>query len=143
MIESPIYTVNRASTSQVIRHLETCNENFMPPLSDRVNIKEYSLKLTRTGMRFEAWADEALVGLVAAYCDNSHDGAAFITNVSVQLRHQGQGVARRLLTNCKSYSEENFFQCIQLKVNSKKGKMFPKDYRDQRKRCKWNPNEAI
>ena len=70
-------------------------------------------------MRFEAWADEALVGLVAAYCNNRHDGPAFITNVSVQLRHQGQGVARKLLTNCKSYSEENFFQCIQLKVNSR------------------------
>ncbi len=54
--EAVKYFLNKATTAQIIDHLQRCNADFIPPLSGRTNIDDYALKITNKATRFEAWS---------------------------------------------------------------------------------------
>lgn len=95
-----VFTVNAASVAQITDHLQSCDANFIPPLSTRVDIAAYSQKIGVRAVRFEAWSSDLLVGLVAAYFNDIEGRVAHITNVSVPRTWGGQGIASRLLRHC-------------------------------------------
>ena len=88
------YTVNQASAQLIAEHLLRCDADFIPQLSSRVEISSYSQKIASKATRWEAWSDGTLVGLVAAYCNNSESGTAYISTVSVLPEWTGRGIAR-------------------------------------------------
>lgn len=111
------YTVNKSEYDQILSHLILCNNLFVPPLQVKVDIHEYSQKLESLATRFEAWFNSELIGLVAVYMNDPLRKIAFITNVSVDNRHTGKGIARQLLTNCIRSSVENEFYTVELEVS--------------------------
>ena len=96
MISPIIYRSNEASEAEVIAHLRRCDTDFMPPLSNRIEIDSYAAKIVSNANRLEAWADGNLIGLVAIYCNDQKDFLAYITNVSVQKEWVGKGVGSSL-----------------------------------------------
>ena len=92
------YAVSTATATQIVEHLSRCDADFVPRLSDRVDIVAYAAKIQARAMTYEAWLDLALVGLIAAY--SSTAGGAYITSVSTEPALRGQGIARELLTMC-------------------------------------------
>ena len=70
---SVIYSVNESNEAEVLEHLRLCEMDFVPPLTDRVDLNEYAKKLIDKSIRYEAKTDSHLVGLVAAYI-NEVDG---------------------------------------------------------------------
>ena len=112
------YRSNKASDAEIAEHLTCCDASFVPPLSTQVEIDAYAKKITDKAMRFEAWADGKLVGLVAVYC-NDHEGcSAFITSVSVLPAWLGNGIATRLLDQCIEHSQASGMRQINLEVAS-------------------------
>ena len=108
--------VNVASAPVIAAHLRRCDDDFIPRLSDRIEIDEYSRKIAGRAMRFEAWAIGSLVGLVAAYFDA--DGhTAYITTVSVDPQHRKQGLASRLLIQCVAHAQERGYARVLLEVD--------------------------
>ena len=99
----PTYARNMATEDQVAEHLRTCDSDFVPPLSERVDIAEYARKIHEFAERFEAWSLGFLVGLVAVYSGNDQDGACFITDVSVVPRFKHKGIASQLLRDSIEY----------------------------------------
>lgn len=91
--------LNVATTQEIVDHLTLCDPAFAPPLSQRVDIGDYATRLSAHATRFEAWNDETLIGLVAAYPDHAH-GRMFISNVSVLPQWRGHGFAAGLITRC-------------------------------------------
>jgi len=93
------YRRDTATTDDVLAHLTRCDADFTPPLSARLDLREYAAKLADRAARFEAWDGGQLVGLVAAYVT---PGApeAFISNVSVVSELRGNGVAAALVAEC-------------------------------------------
>jgi len=109
-----------ASAAAIAAHLRHCDDDFIPRLSDRVNIDEYSQKIAGRAMRFEAWSDGSLVGLVAAYFDA--DGrSAYITTVSVDPTYRNRGVASRLLIQCVAHAQERGDSYVLLEVDRQNG----------------------
>src|SRR3954467_11552719 len=97
---SPLeYRRDTATTDDVHAHLTRCDADFTPPLSARLDLRDYAAKLAERAARFEAWDGGQLVGLVAAYVT---PGApeAFISNVSVVSELRGHGVATALVADC-------------------------------------------
>jgi ribosomal protein S18 acetylase RimI-like enzyme/2-polyprenyl-3-methyl-5-hydroxy-6-metoxy-1,4-benzoquinol methylase len=86
-----------ADARVVESHLRACDPDFDPPLSQRVDIAEYARRLVAKAVRFEAWREGSLAGLVAAYANAGPGGPAFITNVSILPGLRGQGLAERLV----------------------------------------------
>ena len=70
--------MNVANALEIANFLRQCDQQFVPPLSSRVEIADYSSKIALSGERFEAWSGPSLVGLVAAYCNDAGRREAFI-----------------------------------------------------------------
>ena len=90
----------------------------MPPLSERLDIIEYAVRLATNATRFEAWSSNELTGLIATYCNAADRRKAFITSVSVLSQQQGKGIAADLLDRCIGHVQKLGFHRIELEVNS-------------------------
>lgn len=111
------YRLKTATEKDIRLHLKECNDNFLPPLNERVNINEYAEKIFEKAITFEAWKNNILIGLIAAYFSNKQSHSGFITNVSVTKKNMGLGITSKLLINCIEYARKNGFKEIQLEVN--------------------------
>lgn len=109
--------VNTATEADLANHLMKCSSDFVPCLSDRTDIQEYSRKIAEHAIRFEAW-DFELVGLIAAYLDVATH-SAFITNVSVLRDHRNRGIASRLLKRLLIHCSGDGIHRIALEVDSR------------------------
>lgn len=112
-----VFSLNKATKENIFDHLLHCNYEFIPPLSYRLDIKNYSCKIFENADLFEAWVDGVLIGLVAAYCDNNINKASYITNVSVFKEWRGGGVATNLLDHCIEYVKNKRFEQVVLEVH--------------------------
>ncbi|MDO8264596.1 MAG: GNAT family N-acetyltransferase [Gallionella sp.] len=110
------YLTNRASDAQIAEHLLCCDSDFVPTLSERVEIRDYAQKIASKATRFEAWSNGTLVGLVAAYCNDQETRIAHITSVSVMKVWTGQGIAARLINQCVEHAKAAGMRQIGLEV---------------------------
>jgi len=110
------YSLNRASEQEIAKHLLHCDMYFLPPLSARVEIKDYAKKIQGNATRFEAWLDGRLVGLVAAYCNDQKNFITYITSVSVLRETTGKGIAACLMKRCIEHAKSLGMKQICLEV---------------------------
>jgi GNAT superfamily N-acetyltransferase/SAM-dependent methyltransferase len=116
--ESIAYRVDTATVAQIALHLKQCDGHFIPTLSGRVDLNDYAMKIFGNAVRFEAWSDHVLVGLLAAYCNDRERRIAYITSVSILMDWTGKGIARRLLRRCVEYAKLQRLRRISLEVTS-------------------------
>jgi ribosomal protein S18 acetylase RimI-like enzyme len=107
---------DEASVSQITEHLRCCETDFIPPLAQRTDLDDYARKIAARAVRFEAWAGDTLVGLVAVYCNEPDRRVAFVTSVSVVPEHQGRGVAATLLASAIEDARREGFERMALEV---------------------------
>ena len=111
-----VYKINNSTLEYIKKHLNNCSDSFVPSLESYVDISKYSQKIFNFGIKFEAYKDNNLIGLIALYVDNQ-EKTSFITNVSVDPNFQGNKVAENLLLSCVGYLKENNYLEITLHVN--------------------------
>jgi ribosomal protein S18 acetylase RimI-like enzyme len=111
-----VYRLNHASETELARHLNACDADFVPHLSSRVQIVDYAKKLAAKATRFEAWSGDRLVGLVAAYCNDVETRIGHITSVSVCGDWTGKGIAAALMHQCVEHAEKSGMNRINLEV---------------------------
>lgn len=116
MKETIIYKTGVASYNEVFTHLLRCSDNFMPPLSNTVDLELYSKKIVENSVTFEAWINNELVGLIAAYFNDLKQETGYITNVSTIKEYHGKGIASQLLNSCINYGKQHQFKVISLEV---------------------------
>ena len=111
------YLIDQASEGKVNEHLLYCDADFIPPLSERVALSDYTKKILRNATRLEAWLNGTLVGLVAAYCNDQESRIAHITSVSVVKACTGQGIGTQLIDRCVVHARAVGMQQIRLEVD--------------------------
>ena len=109
------YRNNVSNSSDILSHLMMVDNNFIPKLSSRVNLEEYSIKLRAFSKTFEAWYNNELIGFIALYL--KEDKSAFISNLSVLENYNGLGIGTELIKNCSNYLNSIGFEKIELEVN--------------------------
>ena len=118
------YKIKTADFNNVFTHLVKCNDNFIPKLTDKVDIAAYSKKIAENSVTFEAWLKDELIGLIAAYFNDSKNHVGFITNVSTVKEYSGKGIASQLMNRCIAYAIEKQFSEITLEVFHKNSSAF-------------------
>jgi ribosomal protein S18 acetylase RimI-like enzyme len=112
------FSVNQSLTETIAVHLRNCDAHFVPPLSTRVDIEDYAHKLAQHAMRFEAWAEGGLVGLVAAYANDLDSRVGYISNVSVSNGWLRRGLASQLMAQCIDHCANAGMRRIRLEVSA-------------------------
>ncbi len=110
------YRQGTAAAADIQTHLRACDTRYRPPLSSRVDIAAYAVKLADNAVTFEAWRGAALIGLVAAYLNDPASRAGFISSVSVAADATGAGIATRLIRACIDAAEGAGLQHVELHV---------------------------
>ncbi len=110
------FGLNEASKEQVVEHLRVCDNDFVPPLSERIKIEKYAAKIEQKAIRFEAWFNSKLIGLVAAYFNDQEKQSAFITSVSVLRGWTGKGIASQLMKQCIRHAKATNMKQLSLEV---------------------------
>lgn len=118
MSELVEYRLNKASEAEIAEHLGLCDADFVPSMSERVDINDYAKKIVSKSTRFEAWVDDKLVGLVAVYCNDMEKRTAFITSVSVLREATGKGIAESLMKRCIERKKALGMRQVSLEVAS-------------------------
>lgn len=114
-----VFAVDGATESQIRDHLARCAHDLAPYLASRESVAAYAQKVHKLGLRFEAWAADELIGLVAVYCNDEERSRAFITNVSVDASYRAQGIASDLVARCIEHVADRGFKRIELEVSRK------------------------
>ncbi|WP_312778638.1 GNAT family N-acetyltransferase [Pseudescherichia sp.] len=94
-----LFRQNSVCQDAIAAHFAACEPAFVLALREQTDIDLYSEKIIRLARCFEAWEQEKLIGLVAAYY-NQDASTAYITNVSVLPMYQSQNVGSQLITLC-------------------------------------------
>ncbi len=134
------YTQNKASLEQIYEILNITSNDFIPPLSARVDICDYGAKIKSKAVCFEAWDDNRLIGLVACYYNNTETYEGYLTHISLLQTYCGKGIAKQLMANCMNYGIANSFKSIRLEASkkNKKSLMFWRCLRFQQIACNGN-----
>jgi len=111
-----LYKIKTAGKKAIYLHLQECKDSFRPSLDKTVNIRQYSEKILKKAITFEAWEGSVLVGLLAVYFNDTKKQAGFITNVSVVKEYKGLGVASALMGMCIRYAKQYKFKEIGLEM---------------------------
>lgn len=112
------FKTKTADYEDILKHLKECSDSFSPPLKSYVKLEEYSLKISKHAVTFEAWDNNLLVGLIAVYFNNFKTKTGYITNVSVTSEYFGQGIAKKLLGRVMDHGRSLGFFRVKLEVNS-------------------------
>lgn len=112
------YRIKTASEKEIRAHFKKCNNDFLPPLNERVNIDEYAKKIFEKSVTFETWSGYFLVGLVAAYFNDQEHQTGYISNVSLAKNYVGMGIASELMKQCIRYAKRHKFKVIKLEVHN-------------------------
>lgn len=97
---------NNNLEKDIMEFLKKIDSLFKIPLSQKINLDEYSKKLIRYADVFLAFDNESIVGIFVGY---NNDEVFKISNVSVLgvlNEYQGKGIARKLINNFLKLAEE-------------------------------------
>lgn len=89
--------VESSKKERILEFFSLIDEEFIPPLSCRVNLNDYANKLADTANNFFLVYGSADVAHVAFYCNDFRFKTAFISSIGVSPEFQGSGAAGYLL----------------------------------------------
>lgn len=111
------YSIGQASLSEIVSHLQDVDKSFVPILSSTVNLEFFAKKIYDNTIRFEAWNNQKLVGLLSVYFNNHTTKNGFINHIAIENFYQSQGISKNLMTRCIKYGFNNGFESIILEVS--------------------------
>lgn len=87
---------------------------IIPPLSDRVDLNEYAVKLAALADIFYLKKDNQDIGNCAVYLNSTERG--FISSIAVKKEYQGKGLGRNLLEKVRDIADSRGISEIRLEV---------------------------
>jgi ribosomal protein S18 acetylase RimI-like enzyme len=110
--------VEDSSYERILKYLLKMDDSFIPKLSEVVDIKGYSIKLSKKAIVYFAFFEECDIGMLAFY-SNEETKISFITSISVMPEHHLKGIGRAFLEKAEEISKTKGMNTISLEVNKK------------------------
>lgn len=108
--------IQHLTVREIYNYLSENDLIFISPLSERLDIKNFAVKLNKFAVHFCARQNNELVGFSAGYFNNMVTRIGFISTFSVVRELQGKGEAKRLLNLIIEYGIIKEFKQIRLQV---------------------------
>jgi ribosomal protein S18 acetylase RimI-like enzyme len=104
------------SQEVIFSYFDSNHNIFVPPLSDRVNLKEYSGKLATFSTHFCVFSGINMVGFAACYFNHPYKETSFLSTFSVVKEFQNRGIGSELLRAVINYGTLKGFDELRLNV---------------------------
>ena len=109
-----IYKHETPSLESIREFFYRTDNEFDIPLSQKVNVDEYTLKLYTHADFFVCYNDDKIVGMICCYMNRPPE--AYISHVCVDPKYQGKGVFGELFVLLKDRCLKNTINSIALEV---------------------------
>ncbi len=111
-----INSFDELEIKRIYRFLLEISEDFVPPLQQKVDLKEYTSKLLNNAVIQTAVDKEKIVGLIAFYCNKFDTKIAYIPIIGVDKNYRGKGIGNKLLKNAINHIKSKGFMEIEIKT---------------------------
>lgn len=123
------YSKNTASENALNTYFISNKGLFAHPQLKERGLQSYINKIRGKAVIFEAWHNDQLIGLLAAYFNDFESKTAFISLIGISPKYQRMGIAAKLLFDAINYGKKIDIKKIRLEVNrsNRKAITFYKD----------------
>ncbi len=111
------YTTQQTTKREIYLHLKDVDSSFIPFLSSLIDLEKFSHKIYKNAIRFEAWHNERLVGVLSSYFNDTVTKEGFINHIAVKDDYKQKGISKKLMALCINYAKERGFLGIKLEVS--------------------------
>jgi len=111
------YRRQQAKQAEIYNLLLACDNDFIPKLSNDLDLYVFTEKIYTHTVRFEVYDNGKLVGLLSAYLNDKESGIGFINHISILQKYKGNGISNVLIKNCLEYAKKENFKYIRLEVS--------------------------
>lgn len=108
----------QASVEEIFKYLTLNSNVFIPELKSRIDIREFSRKISVYGTHFWAYHNDKPVGFMACYLNDPGNELGYISTISVTKDWQRLGIGSRLLDAGVQYASEREFRRVALEVRN-------------------------
>ena len=98
--------------------LDNINNEYNPPLSAKVDLRQYTEKIFDNAVLFVRNDNSNIVGMVVLYCNDENKEKAYIPLVGVLPSHRRRGIAKELMQEAISYVKSKDFNVIGIHSNN-------------------------
>ena len=112
------FSTNPLKVIELFNFLKQCDKQFIPQLSYRVDLLEYTQKLILKSTIIHAHFNNKIIGLIAFYANKPELHYAYISLICVLQQYEGQKVGKKLIEKCILRIKAKGFKLLNLEVNS-------------------------
>ncbi len=104
----------------IVDYLSEYNNEFVPKLTETVDIEEYSKKIEQLAEHFLIYNNNnEIVGFAATYINDYVTKTAYLTYIHVKKSEQGKKYGKKLLSEIIEYTKKSNFIALKLEVSKK------------------------
>lgn len=107
----------KISKDEFVEYLNEVDEQYIPPISKCVVLKEYADKLLDKANIVTARYENKIVGVCAFYCDEKRR-KSFVSTIGILRKFRKKGIGEKLLNEAISISKKWEMNKISLEVNA-------------------------
>ena len=104
----------------IVDYLSMFNNEFVPKLTETVDIEEYSKKIEQFADHFLIYNNNnEIVGFAATYINDHVTKTAYLTYIHIKKSEQGKKYGKKLLSEIIKYAKTSKFKKLKLEVSKK------------------------
>jgi ribosomal protein S18 acetylase RimI-like enzyme len=107
-----------SSQCRIERFLIDVDMLFHAPLSEKIDLNDYSMKLAKKAKNMFLTEENQDVAHVAFY-ENHVNKTLFITSIAIKSNSQSKGLGTYLIQAVKNYAKQNHYNSIELEADSR------------------------
>lgn len=111
------FKINKIDLESIHSYLINRNNDFTPPLSEKLDIYEFASKMFKYANIYTVSYQDSIVGMTGCYANNFKTLEAYITNTSIHPSYYGTGLASELMKFCIKDISSKGFKSIKLEVH--------------------------
>jgi len=109
---------NSVLRKQLLTFLNNIDNDFNPPLSRKVNLRDYVEKIITNAELILDFDGDEIIGLVVVYCNDELNERAYIPLVGVDSLHRKKGIAKKLMVQAIQLARQKGFKVLGIHSNN-------------------------
>ena len=101
---------------KIYLYLLKSDNDFIPKLSQKVNLKDYSKKLFYNSYIMSVYNDDELIGFNCFYENNTNNKIGYLSIIHISSPFRGKGIFKVLMNRMISYLKSKDFKILRLEV---------------------------